>query len=142
MADASYTPSVYRRQGGTQLVVASGGSIEMPVQTLTSAQVATTVTNFGISVLQATTTGPIYTMEAPLIGLWKHLAISHTSSGVTHRCVVLSNSTGVQFDSTGGNQITFATSALKGCTLVAQTTAAWKIIGTYSGVSLAAARTT
>lgn len=142
MADATYTPSVYRKQGGTQLVVASGGSIEVPVQVLTSADVATTVTNFGLSVLQATTTGPTYTMDAPLIGLWKHLAINHTSSGVTHRCVVRSNSTGVQFDSTGGNQITFATSALRSCTIVAQSTAIWKIVGTYSGASIAAPRTT
>jgi hypothetical protein len=133
---------VYRKQGGTQLVVASGGSIEMPVQTLTSADTATTVTNFGMSVLQATTTGPTYTMAAPELGVWKHLAISHTSSGVTHRCVVRSNSTGVQFDTTGGNQITFATSALRSVTLVAQTTAAWKIVGTYSGASIAAPRTT
>ncbi len=142
MADSSYSPKVYKRQGGEQLVIASGGSIEVPVQTLTSADTATSVTNFGLSVLQATTTGPTYTMEAPLVGLWKYLAISHTSSGVTHRCVVRSNSTGVAFDTTGGNQITFATSALRSAILVAQSTAAWKIVGTYSGASLAAPRTT
>lgn len=150
MPDGTYQPYVYRKQGGNELVIASGGTITIesggytsePVQTLTSADTATTVLNYGMSVLQATTTGPTYTMAAPIVGLRKILAISHTSSGVTHRCVVRSNSTGVAFDTTGGNQITFATSALKGCTLYAQTTAAWKIVGTYSGASIAAPRTT
>jgi len=142
MADATYQPKIYKKQGGTQLVIASGGSVEVPVQVLTSADTATSVTNFGLTVLQATTTGPTYTMEAPLIGLCKHIAISHTSSGVTHRCVLRSDSTGTQFDSTGGNQITFATSATRSVTIVAQSTAIWKIVGVYSGASIAAARTT
>ena len=146
----SYQPKVYRKQGGDQLVVASGGSIvyeaggypTVPIQSLAAADVATTVTNYGLTVLTGTTTGPTYTMAAPIVGLFKGVSLTHSSSGVTHRCVLRSNSTGVSFDTTGGNQITFATSALRGVSLVAETTAKWRIVGTYSGASLAAPRTT
>lgn len=129
-------------QSGGSVSVSAGGQLKVPIQTLTSTQTATNATNFGLTVLSATTTGPTYTLAAPVVGLTKYLSITHTSSGATHRAVLRSNTTGVSFDTTGGNEITFATSALRGATLVAQTTAAWRIVGTYSGASLAAPRTT
>lgn len=168
----SYNAKVYRKQGGDELVVASGGKLtlesgssftlasdlelasgskvsyaagsyfQVPIQTLTSTQTATNITNFGLSVLTGTTTGPTYTLAAPVVGLTKYLSLTHSSSGATHRAVVNSNTTGVSFDTTGGNQLTFATSALRGISLVAQTTAKWRIVGTYSGASLAAPKTT
>lgn len=164
MADATYQPKIYKTQGGAELVVTSSGTLTLegtlaaasgaivsyaagsyfkyPIQTLTSTQTATNATNFGLTVLTATTTGPTYTLAAPVVGLTKFLNITHSSSGVTHRAVLRSNTTGVSFDTTGGNQITFATSATRGVTLVAQTTAIWKIVGVYTGASIAAARTT
>lgn len=127
---------------GGYLNIASGGYWQLPVQTLTSTQTATSITNFGLTVLTGTTTGPTYTMAAPVVGVTKHFSMTSTSSGATHRAVIRSNTTGVSFDTTGGNQLTLATSALRGCTLVAATTAAWKIVGIYSGASIAAPRTT
>lgn len=155
---AGYHRGVYRAQGGDELVVASSGAITVqsggivnyqaggyfkyPVQSLGSSQTATTVTNFGLTVLTGTTTGPTFTMAAPVVGLDKQISLSHSSSGATHRAVLRSNSTGVSFDTTGGNQLTFATSALRGASLIAETTAKWRIVGVYSGASLGVPRTT
>lgn len=168
----SYNAKVYRKQGGDELVVASGGKLtlesgssftlasdlelasgaiisfasgaafKVPIQTLTSTQTATNVTNFGLSILNGTTTGPTYTIAAPVVGYVKYISLNATSSGVTHRAIVNANTTGVSFDTTGGNQLTFATSALRGVTLVAQTTAKWRVTGVYSGASIGGARTT
>ena len=154
----TYNSKVYRKQGGNEQVIADGGyqTIEsggyvnyqtggyykLPVQSLGSSQTATTVTNFGLTVLTGTTTGPVFAMAAPIVGLPKFVSLSHSSSGATHRCVLRSNTTGVSFDTTGGNQITFATSALRGVTLIAETTAKWRVAGVYSGASIAAPRTT
>lgn len=154
----TYNSKVYRKQGGNEQVIASGGyqTVEsggyvdyqaggyykLPVQSLGSSQTATTVTNFGLTVLTGTTTGPTFTMAAPIVGLPKFVSLSHSSSGATHRCVLRSNTTGVSFDTTGGNQITFATSAIRGVTLVAETTAKWRVAGVYTGASIAAPRTT
>lgn len=129
-------------ESGGSLAVASGGYWTVPIQTLTSTQTATNVTNFGLTVLTGTTTGPTYTLAAPVAGVTKFLSMTSSSSGATHRAVVNSNTTGVSFDTTGGNQITLATSALRGITLVAQSTTKWRIAGVYSGASIAAPRTT
>jgi hypothetical protein len=158
--------AIYKEQGGNRLVVDSSGELDilsggavnyesgatvsyaagayqtLPVQTLTSTQTATNATNFGLTVLTGTTTGPTYTLAAPITGIVKHFSMTSTSSGATHRAVLRSNSTGVSFDTTGGNQVTFATSALRGLTLVAASTAAWKITGVYTGVSIGTPRTT
>ena len=154
----SYNAKVYRKQGADEQVIASGGTqtiesggivnyqaggyFKYPIQTLGTSQTATNITNFGLTRITGTTTGPTYTLAAPIVGLSKFIALNATSSGVTHRAVVNTNTTGVSIDTTGGNQLTFATSALRGVSLVAYTTAAWKIVGVYSGVALGAARTT
>lgn len=129
-------------QSGASIVYAAGSAFKVPIQTLTSTQTGTNITNFGLSVLTGTTTGPTYTLAAPVVGVQKYLSLTHSSSGATHRAVVNSNTTGVSFDTTGGNQLTFATSALRGISLVAQTTAKWRIVGVYSGASLAGQKTT
>jgi hypothetical protein len=177
MADATYQPAVYRKQGGDELVVASsgiltvesGGEIEMetgssmtfasgsglalasgssfklgtameiasggsialasgaaltiasgayqtvPVQTLAKAAVATPVTAFGISALEATTTGPTYTMEAPTAaGQVKFITMYASSTGATHRLRLYSGSSGkpiLSFASPSSqNMVTMATS--------------------------------
>lgn len=129
-------------QSGASVVYGSGSALKYPIQTLTSTQTATNVTNFGLTVLTGTTTGPTYTLAAPVVGVPKFISLTHSSSGATHRAVLNSNTTGVSFDTTGGNQLTFATSALRGISLVAQTTAKWRIVGVYSGASLAGQKTT
>lgn len=145
-------------QGATRLAVDSGGEIDIlsggklnfesggyytaPVQSLTAAQSATAVTNFGLTNLSGTTTGPTYTLAAPVPGLVKYVSLSATSSGATHRARLQSNTTGVSLDTTGGNLITFATSAIRGVTLVAASTSSWRITGVYTGASVATPRTT
>lgn len=162
----SYNSAIYRKQGGKELVVASSGDITVesggeitlqsgaiqtfqsggyfkyPVQTLTSTQTGTNAINFGLTVLTGTTTGPTYTLAAPVAGVPKQFSMTSSSSGATHRAVIRSNSTGVSFDTTGGNQVTLATSALRGISLVGASTVSWRIVGVYSGASLAAPRTT
>lgn len=128
---------------GASVTFAAGAYITEPVQTLTSTQTATNVTNYGLTLLTGTTTGPTYTLAAPsAAGMTKYLSLTHSSSGATHRCALNSNSTGVSFDTTGGNQITFATSALRGVTLKSASTTSWRIVGVYSGASLAAPKST
>lgn len=138
----TYNAKVYRAQGGNQIVVGAGGSIKFNDQTLTALQSATPVTPGGVSFLQGTTTGPAYSIANPIAGVLKQIVLAPTSSGATHRAVLRTGTTGVSFDSTGGNQITLATSALKGVSLVGASTSAYRIVGVYSGVSLAAPRTT
>lgn len=121
---------------------ASGGYAKVPIQTLTSTQTGTQAINFGLTVLTGTTTGPTYTLAAPVVGVQKSFSMTSSSSGATHRAVILANTTGVSFDTTGGNQITLATSALRGISLVAQTTAKWRVVGVYSGASIGVPRTT
>lgn len=129
-------------ESGSYQAFASGAYQTFPVQTLTSTQTATNVTNFGCSILTGTTTGPTYTLAAPVAGVTKFLSMTSSSSGATHRCILKSNSTGVSFDTTGGNQVTFATSALRGMTLFGASTTSWRISGVYSGASIAAPRST
>lgn len=127
--------------GGT-VNFASGGYWTVPVQTLTTTQTATNITNFGFTLLTATTTGPTFTLAAPVAGVTKFIALSASSSGATHRAVINSNTTGVSFGSTGGNQITLATSAAMGVTLVAQDTTNWWITGSWSNVPAIASKST
>ena len=127
---------------GASIVYAAGSYPTYPVQTLTSTQTATEVTNFGLTILTGTTTGPTYTMAAPVAGIEKRFSMTSSSSGATHRAVLRSNSTGVSFDTTGGNQVTFATSALRGLSLFGASTTSWRITGAYTGASLGVARTT
>lgn len=164
MADATYQPKVYRKQGGDELVItssgtltvegrldlasgssfsfASGSGFAVPTQTLTSTQTATNITNFGLSILTGTTTGPTYTLAAPVAGTLKWISMTSSSSGVTHRAVINANTTGVSFDTTGGNVITMATSAIRGLTLVGASATSWRVAGVYTGASIGTARTT
>jgi hypothetical protein len=161
----SYNAKIYRKQGGNEMVVASGGtltvesggavaisgtisiasggSIAGPVQTLSSTQTATNVTNYGLSVLTGTSTSPTYTLAAPVVGVPKHISLSASSSAAAAGCKLNSNTTGVSFDTTGGNQLTFTTTSLKGVVLVAQSTSKWRIASAYhSAASYGGVRTT
>lgn len=133
---------IVQMQSGSYTEYQSGAYWKVPIQTLTSTQTATNITNFGLSRITGTTTGPVFTLAAPVIGVTKFLSLTCSSSGVTHRAVINSNSTGVSFDTTGGNQVTLATSATRGLTLVALTTASWRICGVYTGASIAGQKTT
>ena len=158
MADATYQPKVYHDNQGDRLniisggqlniesgssfavagvlEIATGGSMTMPVQTLTTS--GTEVTNFGVSLLTGTTASIAYAMAAPVAGLTKHLVLNPSSSGVTHRCTVYTGSTGVSLNSTGANTLTLSTSALTAVSLVGLSATAWRVsgsVGAYAGFS-------
>lgn len=172
MADATYQPLTYRKSGGDVTVIASGGellvesggvvtvesggsiavesggsisiasggSVVTAVQT--AATTATTITASGLTLVTGTTAGPTFLIANPLVGVVKYLSLNATSSGATHRALISPASTAVSFDTTGGNEITLATSAVRGITLVGMTTATYRIVGVYTGASIAAPRTT
>lgn len=126
----TYQPKVYRPPGGNSLVVATGGYIQEYVETISSS--ASTLTAAGFSEVTGTTVGPTYLIANPIIGVTKYIHLAGASSGVTHRALIACASTGVSFDTTGGNQITLATSAVRGVTLVGYTTSAYRIVGVFS----------
>lgn len=126
----------------TAMEIASGGSVQwasgsyftLPVQTVTST--ATQLTNFGLSLVQGTTTGPVYTIATPTAaGQWKSIVLSPTSSGVTNRAVVYSGSTGTSFNSTGANQIALNTSACAAVSMVSISTTGWRLIAVRGALS-------
>ncbi len=154
----SYQPSVYREQGGAKLIVTSsgrgfaegeieiqsgghidvqsGGHVIMPVQTLGSSQVATNITNYGYTNITATTTGPTYTLAAPTrVGLLKHIICGVVAGSSPGTAIVNSNSTGVSFSAGNENTLTFNAED-DAVLLVAQTTAAWRIVSNTGSVSL------
>lgn len=151
MADATYQPKVYRDSGGDRFNVVSGGQLniesgssftcatplefsaayyKLPVQT--AATSATTIVAYGHTLVTGTTVGPTYLISNPLTGVPKYISLAATSSGVTHRCIIAPASTAVSIDTTGQNQITLATSAARGVTLIGLSTARWACVGVYS----------
>ena len=145
----SYNTSVYRVQGGSELILSSttGGGENpgritaqsgsygylMPVQTLGTSQVATNVVEHGYTSIVASTTAPQYTLAGPSIaGLCKHVRVeSNTSSGT---CLLLTSSTGVSVSSSG-NQLTF-NAVNDSVTLVSVSTAAWRIVNNTGSVAV------
>lgn len=151
MADATYQPKVYKKTGGDTLVIASGGTLTVESGGIvsvesggyitnavqTAATTATTILPYGLTVVTGTTAGPTFLISNPLVGVAKYLSLTNATSGVTNRAVISPATTGVSFDTTGGNRITLATSALRGISLVGMTTSAYRIVGVYSGASIA-----
>ena len=137
-----YQPKVYRAQGGAELVIASGGKITVEtggyvagyVETISTS--ATALTAAGLSIVTGTTAGPTYLIANPITGVQKFISLVATSSGVTHRAVIAPASTGVSFDTTGANQVTLSTSAIRGISLYGASTTAWKTVGTFVNTML------
>ena len=109
---------------GGQINIEAGGSITFPVQALAVADVATNVTNFGLTTIVASTTAPAYTLAAPVAGNQKIIACTaNTSSGTA---VINTNSTGVSLTTSGDNTMTL-NSIKDRVILVASSTTAWII---------------
>lgn len=147
MADATYLPKIYRKQGGLELVVASGGTItyeagatidgsadgvaiKEPVQTVSSS--ATTITAYGLTLLTGSTAGPSYLIANPVIGAKKQIILVPGTSAATQRATIQGGTTAVSFSSTGKNLITLATSALRSCSLVGVSTAAYHVTAVFT----------
>lgn len=122
MADATYQPKIYRKQGGNILVVASTGQITVEsggginiesggnitiddggqiVQPVVSETTAAALSNSGVSVITKGTTGTganTYTIDAPATGVPKYL--SATAANTSEHIIVQAN-TNVSFDPAG-----------------------------------------
>lgn len=140
---STFQTGIQREQGVDKIVVAtsghvkieSGGLFTIPVQTLATSQVSTNVTNFGVSCLQASTTGPAYTLAAPTtVGIRKDIVMTATSSGATHRLTLYSGSSGrpilSSISASSNNTLTMATSVGPWTvSLISLGTTAWRVIG-------------
>ena len=150
MADATYQPTVYKKQGGTELVIASGGTLTLesggvlalqsgaymtqPVQVLGVADVATNITNYGITSIVASTTAPTYTLAAPVVGVVKHIYVeSNTSSGTAK---INSSTTDVSFGSSGANQLQ-VDATHDAVILAGITTTKWRVTSNVGSVARA-----
>ena len=118
--DATYASgSNYREQGNArdviqgELDIVSGGALNLeagavltvPVQTLGTSQVATNITNCGLTTITASTTAPTYTLDAPVAGVQKTIACTaNTSSGTA---VINTNAVGVTLSTSNDNAMTF-----------------------------------
>jgi hypothetical protein len=145
----TYQPKIYRAQGGASLVVSSGGAITVAGSVAvssggyisseivqTAATSATVINAYGLTIVTGTTVGPTFLISNPITGVPKYINLAASSSGATHRAIIAPASTGVSFDTTGENNITLATSAIRGVTLVGASTTAWKCVGTYVNTML------
>jgi hypothetical protein len=112
VADATYNPSVYRKQGGNELVIASGGTIttesggyvKKHVTTRAVADVATAIPLGSICGVVASTTGPVYKLATPVAGAEIVVTLTAQTSNVGAK--VYSGSTGVAMATSGPNQLT------------------------------------
>lgn len=138
----TYQPKVYRKQGGDEIVVSSGGKISTEtggyiagyVETISTS--ATALTAAGLSIVTGTTVGPTYLIANPITGVPKFISLAAASSGVTHRAIIAPASTGVSFDTTGANALTLSTSAIRACVLYGASTSAYKLVGCYVNTML------
>jgi len=130
----TYQPKVYRLQGGNVFKVVTGGYIQEYVETISTS--ADVLTSAGHSNVAGTTAGPTYLISNPITGVRKSISLNASSSGATHRAIIACASTGVSFDTTGQNQITLATSAIRGVSLMGASTTAWRVVGTYVNTML------
>lgn len=127
---------------GGAISVASGGSISFATggyvagYTETVATSATALTAAGLSIVTGTTVGPTFLIANPITGVAKYISLAAASSGVTHRAIIAPASTGVSFDTTGANQITLSTSAIRACVLYGASTTAYKLVGCYVNTEL------
>lgn len=130
----TYQPKIYKKPGGNVMTIVSGGYIENYVETISTS--ATALTAAGLSLVAGTTVGPTYLIANPLTGVMKYISLNASSSGATHRAIIAPASTGVSFDTTGANQITLSTSAIRGVTLMGASTSSWRTVGVYVNTAL------
>jgi hypothetical protein len=153
----TYQPKVYRKQGGADLVIASGGKLDLesgstmtvagdvtlsgtlnitgytriPYQTLTTTQTATPITNYGVSVVAISTAAvAAYTLAAPVAaGMLKEIIASPTSAGT---CSIYTGSTGLPIihDTATGNTVTLGATR-QSVTLLSLGTSAWRLLRHY-----------
>jgi len=118
--------------GGT-FAMATGSAVTLPVQT--AATSATVITNYGITNVTGTTAGPSFQIAAPAAGVFKFISLTATSSGVTHRAILVAPTTTVTFSGIAGdegNTLTLASSAMHNVAMVGLSATAYRIVGVYT----------
>ena len=154
MADATYQPKVYRKQGGAEFVVANsgymtvesggqvdvesgghidiedGGYIALPSATKTTAAALDT---FGLSVLATTKEKRLYVLGAPVAGREKF--ITATVSGATAYASVTSTAAGAAFSvtATTAKQLRFV--GIGTAHLIGKSTSRWAVVSMTTAVS-------
>lgn len=92
------------------------------VQTLTAASTGTEVTNFGVTVISASTQAKTFQMAAPKAGLRKSLAL--TGGSTAGDTTFDGNGATIS----GSTQVSFATAVSGGAELVGLSTSAWAMV--------------
>lgn len=156
MADATYQPKTYRRQGGDEFVVASGGTITVESggvlasagtitntgtfnagtisETVTIATTAQDLSNSGIAVFGSTNAGVLaFGLSTPAAGIIKTLIARESTGGLT----IVPSTVGVPLNYNGDRKATFADAddvlVLRGISA-----AQWSVVSKTTGVSLGA----
>ena len=146
MADGTYQPKVYEKQGGAELVVASsgkitvesggyinvydGGYIKLPVVTESTSANAS---DFGVSILASTGTKEKFGLDAGSKGEWKFVEV--TVPQATGFVCLGSSSITINYRGTSEQYLKFSGDA--GVTLVADTTSTWFVAGESSTGAIA-----
>lgn len=129
MADATYQPKVYRKQGGDELVVASGGVITIeaggyiaPVSEIVTAANTITAAETGSTFFLNSSTEFVSTLPAPAAGLRFTFIVTAAPSGASYTIVTASSANIIKgavfssdldaagdadFETSGGDTISF-----------------------------------
>ena len=146
MATTGHNTKFIRKQGGTDVVLASGGtltvesggtlavdsggSLTLPTATRSTTNVATAIPGYGFASLVASTTAPDYTLGAPVAGNVVYLRVeSNTSSGT---CTV---TTTAAFDAAGSKNKLLLNAADDAVTLVGVSSTGWAICSNVGSVA-------
>jgi hypothetical protein len=152
MADPSYQPLVYRKQGGNELVVASGGKITVesggiieyqsgafPTQAVTVMTTTSgTITNNGLTTI-GTTIASAYTLATPSAAGMSKTIVDTVHGATTVLQVVSTASTGVTFSAGATtaylSKLTF-TSNIQSIQLISTSTSNWAVVANNNGVAV------
>lgn len=146
MADGTYQPKTYRKQGGDETVIASGGKItvesggtldmesgsilaDRSAEAIQQPAIGATITNYGISSVGTSSGTTAYVLGAPAVGIQKVIVGSTAVGGA----VTISSS----LATVGSTGDTITIGELGGAvTLVGLTTAIWRVIGQSTGAAM------
>lgn len=136
--DPTYQPKVHRRQGGDELVVASGGKITVEAGGTIESPVATGTTsanlpNHGHSNIGSTSAAATYVLDAPVAGVTKTI---FCTAGSTDNVQKVDAGAGVTFESTAAERFARFTAGGHALMLVGRSTTKWDVIPDLSNVSL------
>lgn len=105
MADSTYQPKVYRKQGGNELVIASGGALTLEAGGSLVQPVATKTTNYTVLASESGTT-----FLAAAVDLVFTLPPTQAGLEFTFICHTVSTVTGLQISPDAADQIAYTTS--------------------------------